>query len=232
MNDNRFFKLPVQFHVNQLQSELELCEKEQWKAHFNQADYNGDWTSIALRSASGRADDIYSHPLNIHFTNTPLLERCTYLRSVIDWFDCEKETVRLLSLAPGSEIREHTDPQTGYEYGIFRIHVPILTDAEVEFCVDGTNLDMQAGDCWYANFHLPHSVANRSQRRRVHLVIDARRNAWSDRIFEKAGYDFALEERQKDHDKETKQRMIDELALMDTPAARDLIARLRQEIEA
>lgn len=43
--------------------------------------------------------------------------------------------MRLLSLAPGSYIREHTDNALVYEDGEMRIHIPVQTNPEVEYYV-------------------------------------------------------------------------------------------------
>ncbi|HEY0111451.1 MAG TPA: aspartyl/asparaginyl beta-hydroxylase domain-containing protein [Fibrella sp.] len=227
---NSKFKLPITFDEAALIEDLSTCRRLQWGGHFNQKDYVGTWTSIALRSASGREDDIYSHPTVQAYVDTPLLAQCTYFRQVCDWFQCEKESIRLLSLAPGSLIKEHTDPHTGYPYGLFRLHIPIQTATAVQFRVAGVDLPMQAGECWYANFHLPHSVQNAGPVERVHLVIDCRRNAWSDGLFKEAGYDFDEEKREAAYSQDTKRRMIDELSRMESDSARQLVIQLQLEL--
>ena len=222
---NRFFRLPIQTDLAALQHDLRISEAYQWKLHFNQQDYNGSWTSIALRSPTGTETDIYAHSAG-GFADTPLLEKCLGFQHILQQLRCEKESVRLLCLAPGSEIKTHNDMHTGYEYGFFRLHVPICTDPDVEFCVDGTHLSMLPGECWYANFHLPHSVKHNGTLNRVHLVIDCIRNEWSDALFAAAGYDFEEERKAKIPDKETLKRMIEELALQNTDTARQLKSEL------
>lgn len=229
---NRFFKLPFRFDPARLAGDLSLCVKAHWQQHFNQADYAGEWTSIALRSASGSETDILAHPGAQAFRDTPLLTSCAYFAEVLASFQCQLESVRLLSLAPGSEIKEHSDPQTAYEYGVFRLHVPVQSGGDVSFTVDGCELDMKPGDCWYASFHLPHSVRNNGSTHRIHLVIDGQRNAWTDQVFAQAGYDFEEERRQRDHSRETKEQMINELMRMDTDAARKLAAQLKHELQS
>lgn len=41
---------------------------------------------------------------------------------------------------------------------------------------------MAPGEAWYLNLDLPHSVENRGDSDRVHLLIDCRRNAWLERL--------------------------------------------------
>jgi len=227
--DNRFFKLPLQFDLALLSADLAACEARQWVDHFNKNDYDGNWTGISLRSASGEAQDIKAS-VSHAFGDTSLLGDCPYFREILASFPFEKETVRLLALAPGSVIRAHRDAGLGYPHGCFRLHIPITTDEKVQFTVDGCNLNMGAGECWYANFDLPHSVRHEGSVRRIHLVIDGLRNEASDALFGSAGYDFELEKKQKEHDPATKAAMIEHLKLIDSDAARSLIAQLEASL--
>lgn len=224
---NRFFQLNFFFSQSKLQNDLEKCLHYQWKNHFNQNDYDGGWTSIALRSASGIETDIVSNPSKNGFKDTLLLSKCFYFQEVLQTFACPLETVRLLNLAPQSEIKTHRDFNAGYEDGFFRIHIPIKTNDEVFFVVDGENLQMKSGECWYANFNLPHSVKNNSSTERIHLVIDCLRNNWSDEIFSSLGYDFQAEKLRKQPSLETKTRILAELRKMNTPTAEKLIKQLQ-----
>jgi hypothetical protein len=86
---------------------------------------------------------------------------------------------------------------------------------------------MKSGECWYADFDRPHSVNNRSNEDRVHLIIDCLRNEWSDKLFAAAGYDFSLEK--KGPDEETFLRMIEELERMNTETSRNMILKMQNE---
>lgn len=226
MND--FFRLPFFFDEDKLVKDLEKCLSLSWTNHFNQQDYNGDWKSISLRSISGNIMDANAHP-GAEYHNTVLLEQCSYFAEVLTSINCEKEAVRLLSLAPGSIIKTHVDQELGYPDGYFRIHVPVQTNPDVEFIVNDHNLVMKPGECWYANFSLPHSVANRGTTNRIHLVIDCKRNDWSDRVFAESGYCFETERQMQSEkpDPATLEKMIAELERMDTDTARQLIDQLR-----
>ena len=221
-----FLRLPLDFDVTALSRDLQTCEETAWKAHFHPEDYSGSWTSIALRSASGAASDIASHP-QAAYRDTPLLGSCPYFAQLLKSLDCELESVRLLNLAPGSRIKEHCDPGTAYRYGVFRLHVPLATSEDVHFLIGGQQLAMRAGECWYGDFSLPHSVENHGTAARVNLVIDGRRNAWSDALFDRAGYDFDAEAAAMRPDAATRECMIAELRAMGTEAARELIAGLQ-----
>lgn len=225
---NRFFRLPVVFDPVRLAGDLATCRTVAWPQHFNQADYSGHWSSIALRSVSGSETDIRAHPEGIYI-NTPLLAKCPYFQLILGQFHCPQESVRLLALAPGSIINEHRDSQTSYEYGFLRLHIPIETGHQVTFRVDGEVLPMAVGECWYANFDLLHSVRNDGVTERVHLILDCRRNPWSDELFRQAGYDFDEERQKREPSAELKQQIMAELALHDTEIARQLIDQLTTE---
>ncbi|KQB39210.1 aspartyl/asparaginyl beta-hydroxylase domain-containing protein [Flavobacterium aquidurense] len=219
-------KLPVSFSIDKLQKDLVICENDLWTPHFNTNRYQGNWTSISLRSQSGLESDIMSFS-NKEYINTVLLDRCHYFKEIMDWFQCEKEAVRLLRLDPQSEIKEHTDNDTSYEDGFFRIHVPIITNADVLFYVDKKLVPMKMGECWYANFQLPHSVENRSYKPRIHLTLDCIRNDWSDKLFVSMGFDINKPPKENQYSDEIKQQIIAELSRNPSEAAAKIIADLQ-----
>ncbi len=173
-------RLPFKFDPQLLLTDLARVLPEEWVPHYNERDYGGEWTGVALRSSSGRSSDLIAKPANAGagFGDTDVLARCPYLREVLAAFPCTLKAVRLLSLAPGSWIREHTDHELGFEHGEVRIHVPIQTGDSVEFYVCGERLRLDAGGCYYVNVDLPHRVNNRGVLPRVHLVIDAAVDDW------------------------------------------------------
>jgi aspartyl/asparaginyl beta-hydroxylase (cupin superfamily) len=97
---------------------------------------------------------------------------------VLAAFHCELQAVRFLRLKAGSVIKQHTDLNLGYEDGEVRLHIPVETNPAVEFVLGGKRIDMQPGEVWYHNFNLPHSVANKGDHDRIHLVVDCFLNDW------------------------------------------------------
>ena len=175
---------PFRFAPDRLLTDLGRIEECEWTAHYNQSDYSGDWSGLALRSPGGSARQIFSSPSCTDFHDTELMHRCSYFREVVETFRCPIKAVRLLRLRAGSRILEHTDADLGFEDGELRIHVPVQTNRDVEFVVAGTRLIMNEGDCWYVDFSLPHWVHNRGISDRIHLVIDAQVNPWARRLIE------------------------------------------------
>ena len=228
---NAFLKLPFHFSEEKLLNDLKICKNYNFTSHFNKNDYSGEWTSIALRSQNGEMDNIFALPQGEEkYKDTELLQKCGYFREIVNSFECEKESIRLLNLKPGSVIKEHTDYNLGYEDGIFRIHIPITTNEDVHFVINSNEVKMLPSECWYGNFNLPHSVRNDGKTDRIHLVMDCLRNEWSDNLFAKCGYNFEIETKQPEYSRETKLQMIEQLKLMNTETSEKMIAQLQKEL--
>ncbi len=177
-------KLPFRFDPALLQHDLALIHAAEWSPHYNESDFGGEWTGVALRSAAGATSDLHAgHSGQSEYQDTDLLRRCAYFREILRRFQCPLKSVRLLSLAPGSFIREHSDPALAFEDGEVRIHIPVETSSGVEFYVCGERLLLEEGGCYYLNVNLPHRVNNRGARPRVHLVIDAVVDDWVRAVF-------------------------------------------------
>src|SRR5262245_6434041 len=88
-----------------------------------------------------------------------------------------------MRLSPESVMKEDTDVSLRFEERLARVHVPMLTNPDVEFHLNGTRVVMAAGSCWYLRLSDPHRVANRGKSDRVHLVIDLKVNGWITKLF-------------------------------------------------
>jgi Aspartyl/Asparaginyl beta-hydroxylase len=227
-----FLQLPLDVDLPGLLADLTLAlaPAATWRPHYNARDYEGDWESIALRSADGLTTNVFAHPDAV-YQDTPLLAQCPHFKALLDRLACDLESVRIMRQAAGGEIKTHRDQGLGYADGTFRIHVPLVTNPQVDFVVAGERLPMQPGECWFADFSQPHSVFNGGTTDRVHLVIDCIRNAWTDAWLEGAGFDMAsllpppMPEAQR-------QQMLQALQHIDSPAATALVAQLQAESAA
>lgn len=181
--------LPFSFAPAQLARDLANLSAAAWVGHYVKANYDGDWSVIPLRAPAGETHPlrmIYSDPACKVFEDTPLLDACPYFREVIAAFQAPLRTVRLMRLTAGSIIKEHHDVDLSFEDGSVRLHIPVVTNPDVDFRLNGTRVVLEAGSCWYLRLSDPHSVANRGTEDRVHLVIDAFVNDWIGRVFEQA----------------------------------------------
>ena len=169
------YKLPLVFDAGPLQSDLRAVSNHAWAEHFNTSYFDGDWSGVALRSLDGDPTKLYPDPHDSdEIADTPILKACPNIRRVLESFDCEIKSARLLRLGPGSVIREHRDYDLGREIGEVRLHIPLLTNDKVKFYLDGRLVNMKEGECWYLDFTLPHRVENLGTTERVHLVIDCK----------------------------------------------------------
>ncbi|HEY6229829.1 MAG TPA: aspartyl/asparaginyl beta-hydroxylase domain-containing protein [Pyrinomonadaceae bacterium] len=173
------FKLPFKFDPEALRSDLDRICADEWVTHFNQDYFEGAWTGVALRSKGGDARKLHSHSIaELSFADTPLLERCPYVRETLSRFQCTLQSVRFLKLAAGSQIKEHRDYDLGFAEGQLRLHIPVITNPDVHFFLDAHRVELQPGECWYLDLSLPHWVENRGASDRIHLVIDCELNEW------------------------------------------------------
>ena len=175
------YKLPLNFDVQRLQEDLSLFQPGDWIDHFVTQNYEGDWSVIPLRgpaSATHPVMMIYSDPTCTQFADTEFLGRSLYRPQVLASFRCPLDACRLMKLAAGSRIKEHSDYDLSAEQGVARLHIPITTNAQVDFKLNGTSVVLEEGECWYLRLSDPHSVENRGQADRVHLVLDAHVNDW------------------------------------------------------
>ena len=228
----KYLKLPFQFDEKKLVHDLSLIIENKWIPHFNTGGYEGEWKAISLYASDGNETNIFATTCNDSaIKETAVMEKCPYLREVVGLFKCPILSVRILKLSAGAVIKPHRDHELGYEDNNFRLHIPITTNEHVQFILDGIQLKMLPGECWCTNVNYVHSVANKGKSDRVHLVIDGKRNAWSDDLF----FSLAPSESFRpippaDDSPKTIKRIIEELEHSNQPAAKELIIELKKKL--
>jgi len=176
-------KLPFAFDADRLRADVEAAAAvTPWRRHFNTNYFSGDWAGIALRANNDRLP-LMANPAFTEWRDTAAMAACRYVPDVLAKFECTIEAIRFLRLAPGTIVLEHNDSQHSFEYGVARIHIPIVSPAEAEFILDDERLELAEGECWYVNVDLKHRLANNGDRDRVHLVIDVVVDDWLRKLF-------------------------------------------------
>jgi hypothetical protein len=173
--------LPLALDPTRLARDLTALASVEWTEHFVRQNYTGNWSAIPLRAKAGVRHPIMmiaSDPSATAFEDTPLLQSSPYFREILASFHCPLCTVRLMRLGPGSRIHEHSDLDLSVEDGSVRLHVPIVTNPQVSFVLNGSPVDMRPGSAWYLRLSDPHSAFNGGESDRVHLVIDAIADDW------------------------------------------------------
>ena len=226
----KYLKFPLQFDAELMLRELQAIIEQLWVPHFNSGGYEGNWNVLSLYGVRGKADTIFVPLTNdLELEETAILKQCPYVQEVIASFHFPKIAVRLMRLEVGAVIKPHRDHELGYEDGQFRLHIPIVTNPGVHFILDGEELTMRAGECWYTNVNYEHSVANKGTEDRIHLVIDGVRNEWSDQLFFAEAHPDQFEAPKAVMDPATIQRVIEELKRQDNSVNKALIAELKKK---
>jgi len=168
-------RLPRTYDVELLQRDL-LTLQEVRRAPQPGPYHKGEWTGIALYSMGGKQSTFPSAAGTDHYEETEELQRAPYFRQILRELECPKEVVRILFLPPEGHIKDHFDFHTSFQFGLLRLHLPIITHPDVAFFIDGQTMNWQPGELWYGDFSKVHSVKNDSQIVRVHMVIDVQIN--------------------------------------------------------
>jgi hypothetical protein len=79
--------------------------------------------------------------------------------------------IMLARMAPGGLIHTHRDENPAAKWP-HKIHVPVLTNDEVSFCVDGEAYHFAEGEAVEVNNMGMHSVENRGSTDRIHLIFE------------------------------------------------------------
>lgn len=171
-------RLPLDFDADGLAADLAMFAAMVWTPHFVTQNYAGDWAILPLRCPRGTAGlhpilQATSHPDCEDWEDTVLLGACPAFAAVLAAMPGRVGAARLMRLSAGSVIREHRDADLAPEYGTVRLHIPIATNRDVDFRLNGVRVAMAVGETWYLRLADPHSVVNGGAGDRVHLVIDA-----------------------------------------------------------
>ncbi len=174
-------KLPLTFDVEKMQTDI----KALGFAAFNYYD------AVPLRSPAHMVDpslpppppaDDYADGTWTDWKNTKMLEDSPYLSEIVSFFQQHTRVtlVRILRLAAGEEVREHTDPTLGLhiERSVVRLTIPVFVKEGVTFYLNNTPVEMKTGECWYLNLTDPHRITNASNAERINITIDMEPNQW------------------------------------------------------
>ncbi|WP_204345269.1 aspartyl/asparaginyl beta-hydroxylase domain-containing protein [Psychroserpens algicola] len=168
-------KLPFSFDADKLL-------KEYLELKLNNFEY---YNVIQLRAPAYIVDasipvpppaDDYADGSWTDWLDTSELESSPYIKSIVEAFKeiTSVTLVRLLRLAPHSNVKEHTDPTLGLEIeqSVIRLTIPILQSEKVTFYLNNQPVPMKRGECWYLKLTDAHRVVNSGDTERVNLTID------------------------------------------------------------
>lgn len=135
--------------------------------------HKGEWAGMSFVAPGGRWNWAGNSMPSVELSaETEILQHAPYFKQVLDDLKCVKLSARMLALAPGGKIKPHQDSGFGFANGMLRLHIPVITDPRVEFFIDGQRVHWNPGELWYGDFSCFHSLNNRSDITRYHLVMD------------------------------------------------------------
>jgi hypothetical protein len=155
---------------------LARVRAEAWQAHFNRGYHEGDWSGVALVAAEDAPLPLapgQGEPRGLAWWQ----EEAAW-QTVLAPFQVSLRAARLLCLGEGARIHEHCDPDLGQPGGCLRLHIPLLSPPGVEFLVEGLQVPMRPGECWFIDLSRPHRVNNPGPGERIHLVLDCAADPW------------------------------------------------------
>jgi len=177
-------RLPLDFDAEALAADIEGIAEDDWIGHVARENFEGRWDIVPLRAAAGETHRLrlaVADPAATAFVDTLWLARMPAIRSALGRLHCALRSVRLMRLAAGSTIREHSD-KLDADLGLLRLHLPVVTSPDVDFRLAGRRVEMAPGSLWYLRLTEKHSVVNRGSGDRIHLVVDAVMNGWLERM--------------------------------------------------
>jgi mannose-6-phosphate isomerase-like protein (cupin superfamily) len=187
------YKLPLFFDPAPIIEEIRVAESSSgWQDHWAQGlAARETWGLIPLIAGPGDLSETDAIRLGSHSSPraTAILAELPHSQSIIDAFQTRVLRARLMKLKAGAVIKEHRDfayfggQRWSFERGRIRVHIPIITGANVFWMLNGKRIDMKAGEAWYVNVCMPHSVENRGDTDRIHLVLELEVNEWLRSLF-------------------------------------------------
>lgn len=177
-------KLPKMYDPQLLAQEIEAVN------HFQRISqpgnyHKGEWAGVSLYAPGGNWRTANPSARVAPFQKTEVLQHTPYFNEVLDSLKCEKQSVRLLWLPPGGKIEEHRDEQVGFNTGVLRLHIPVVTNPEVVLTIGGQPFKWASGELWFGDFSYIHSVVNKGVTNRAHIVMDLQLNDFLLDLFSK-----------------------------------------------
>lgn len=132
----------------------------------------GETRHIILRFVSNFLDwrDSYERPLWAEYR--PLVEPVLAAATAdYGYARGDYPRVMLARMAPGGVIHPHRDENPAAKWP-HKIHVPLTTNDDVAFYVDGESYHFPEGEAVEVNNMGVHAVANRGRTDRIHLIFE------------------------------------------------------------
>ena len=182
-------ELPIEPSLLNFDGVLDYIDNTEFSKVKTKYSKGDDWTAISLRGYGPTPLDILKPNVlkskvktETVLQDTSLLDEDGFqvINDILAKIPSTFERDRFMKIKANSGIGKHSDridKDFGLEDGnIIRIHVPIRTNDQVEFCLwEGKEKlvnYLEEGHYYYVDVRAPHAVTNNSDVDRIHLVID------------------------------------------------------------
>lgn len=162
--DEPLIKLPIRFCEDRLAAEVRALPPSAWVPHPQRFPGN---EAVPLVTPAGRLTNEFVGPM----APTEYLLRCPYVLQVMGEIGAVWGRSRLMGLGAGAEVPHHVDNNYYWRTHI-RLHVPVITNPDVDFTCGDRTVNMAPGEAWVFDTFRQHNVHNRGAEQRIHLVFD------------------------------------------------------------
>lgn len=164
--DRPFIRLPLQFDADTLAREVAQIAPERWQPH--PSGFAGNDALLLVTRDGDPNEESTKGPMR----PTPVLAELPYLRQVLAGLGTVIGRSRLMRISPEAEAAPHVDTSY-YWWDRVRLHVPVVTSADVEFHCGEDVANLGAGETWVFDTWQTHRVTNPGPDARIHLVVDS-----------------------------------------------------------
>lgn len=162
--DRPLVKLPIRFCAETLAAEVRALPPEAWEPHPQRFPGN---EAVPLITPAGEISNDFAGPMG----PTKYLRQCPYIMQAMAEIGAVWGRGRLMGLGSGAQVPPHVDANYYWRTHI-RVHIPAITNPDVDFSVGDQTVNMAPGECWAFDTFRPHHVHNRGSDQRIHLVFD------------------------------------------------------------
>ncbi len=162
--DRPLIKLPIGFCADTLAAEVRALPPSAWIPHPQRFPGN---EAVPLVTPAGQLTNEFVGPM----APTEYLLRCPYVMELMAEIGAVWGRSRLMGLGANAIVPEHIDNNYYWRTHI-RLHIPVITNPDVDFTCGDQTVNMAAGEAWVFDTFRKHHVHNRGSAQRVHLVFD------------------------------------------------------------
>jgi hypothetical protein len=160
----------IKKHIESFESEWEINTFRQNRVYFGRPNPHLHTKTYTIQDHS--LDWKFGSKIDSTLVDKQLYDICKdIIEDLEKKFNGKAGRVLLIKLLSKSEVYPHTD-KGDYLSTVNRVHIPIITNSNVFYTVNNESINMKVGECWEINNFKTHSVSNKSDEDRVHLLID------------------------------------------------------------